>query len=122
MRIFVFVTTFTDDLVLFFNVAKTSGVRSFSFALVKPSMTSIISTFHSTSNSKFNFRHAKRSTVTAEDVKLVARRSTALVSYFNCTVRKLSVMYAMFSNLSQQVKIKHVVMPSQCRLLKSISS
>uniref|UniRef100_A0A8D3CBS0 Centromere protein S n=1 Tax=Scophthalmus maximus TaxID=52904 RepID=A0A8D3CBS0_SCOMX len=27
-------------------------------------------------------RHAKRSTVSTEDVKLVARRSTALVSYF----------------------------------------
>lgn len=27
------------------------------------------------------FRHAKRSTVSPEDVKLVARRSTALVSY-----------------------------------------
>lgn len=36
---------------------------------------------HIASNPKFHFRHAKRSTVSVDDVKLVARRSTALVSY-----------------------------------------
>lgn len=36
------------------------------------------------------FRHAKRSTVSPEDVKLVARRSTALVSYICLIIRSIT--------------------------------
>lgn len=87
MRIFIFVSIATDELTVYlsFNLAKIPGEVFHSFVLVQPNRTSMICKLvHNTSD----FRHAKRSTVSAEDVKLVARRSTALVSTFHCSVRK----------------------------------
>lgn len=61
---------------------------------------------HVASNPKFHFRHAKRSTVSVDDVKLVARRSTALVSYS----KKQHIQWHDFCTVNLQYN-KHVVMP-----------
>lgn len=53
-------------------------------------------------------RHAKRSTVSTEDVKLVARRSTALVSYFtepSTGIKQHLVMKAMCTYLQAKISV-----------------
>lgn len=63
-------------------------------------------------NVKFISRHAKRTTVSAEDVKLVARRSTALVSCVLLKKKKpcniqIMLPFICFSQCTYRTKVKN---------------